>query len=234
MLQIIEIKKLVVGLLEYVRLDFEKYKDDETKTFLYKVLGEIKDGRFDFFEQSKSLFSRDINSPRGLRVLLEFPKDKSPLPCYVIREPGKREGPANSIGKITGSFYENGAMQYRDSRQYAFDIMCLTDNMLESITMSEVLYAMLLGVYDSLADRYNTISFDMKELMAQNDLIPTPIFVRSIGLDLSSEEYVPGLVDMELLGKVSFEDAGLEATLLSDGQILEGLPGSTSEIKTDN
>lgn len=211
MLQIIQMKDILNQLLAYIPIDYENHKDDETKTFLYQILGGTKDGNFDFYEQSKKLYLRTVENPRKIEVRIEFPKDKTNLPCYVIREPGKNSGEAQSIGKMTGLLSPNGGFEVRDSRAYNFDVMCLADNILESIMMSEILYALMLGAYNVLSTMYYKIDFNMTELIAEQDLIPTPIFFRSLRISLASDEIVPTLVDEDLLGKIMFADAGIEA-----------------------
>lgn len=228
MIQIVKIKKIVESCLEYVQTDFES-KNNEKDSFLYKVLGDTQDGSYNFYEQAKNLFLRKETNPNNIKVLLEYPKDRAGLPSYVIREPGKTGGIANSIGKIES--FMGGVPMYRDTRQYGLEIMCFSVNMNESILMSEVLYALLLGSWDTLASQFLKIEFTMKELMMQNNLMPTPIFIRSIGLDLSSEEIVPGLVDTSLLGKIIFGKVNqVDSIALGDPTSIDGLPGVESEI----
>lgn len=228
MITIVEVKKIVVNLLRYIQKESKETVTEED-TFLYKILFGIKDGTFDFYEQAKSLYIRDDNRPNRINVSLEYPKDKTSLPAYVIREPSRTPGDSNSMGKI--SELGMGRFNLRDSRRASFEIMCFSNNMLESIIMSEVLYALLVSSYNELSVLFTSIDFGMKELMMNQELIPTPIFIRSISLDVSIENIIPQLVNSELLGKVLFEDAGLEATYLSDKEVLGGLPGVDSIIK---
>ena len=229
MLEIIRIKDLVERVLEYIPLDIEKNKDNEKNTFLYQLLYGMKDGNFDFYVQSKNLFTRGATNPRKIEVRLEFPKDKSSLPCYVIREPGKEKGPANSIGKMTGGIYPSGAWEIRDSRFQNLEIMCIADNMLESILLAEVLYALLMGSYNWLANTYSTVEINMTELMVNTEVIPLPIFIRSIRLDISTEQLYSSLIITEFLDKLLFEDAG-KAAVIGENYINNGLPGVESEI----
>lgn len=229
MLQIVKIKKIVEACLEYVQTDFES-KTNEKDSFLYKVLGDTQDGSFNYYEQAKNIFLRKETNPNNIKVALEYPKDKTGLPAYIIREPGKTGGIANSIGKIES--FMGGVPMYRDTRQYGLEIMCFSVNMNESILMSEILYALLLGSWDLLASQFLKIEFSMKELMMENHLMPTPIFIRSIGLELSSEEIAPGLVDTTLLGKIIFGKVNqVDSIALGNPAITDGLPGVESEIK---
>lgn len=218
MLQITQIKAIVTRLLIFIQEDYKNNVEEDT--FLYKTFYGVKDGNFDFYEQGKKLFLRNDSNPRNLRVLLEFPKDKTKIPAYVVREPSKRTSEFNSIGKLTGQFDHTGKMILRDSRNYEFEVMCVSDNFLESILMSEILYSLLLGSYNILSQSFQSISFSMKEVMINADVIPLPFFLRSIGLNLTSDEHVPTIEEMPLLKKVLFADAGLMSTLESSGNIL--------------
>ena len=228
MIPIVKIKKMIEGLLEYVVQDF-KNTPDEKDTFLYKVLNGTVDGNFDFYQQAKKLFTRTENDPKMLRVVYEYPKDRNGLPVYVIREPGKLKGPANSIGKI--DTFIDAIPQYRDSRQSEYEIVCFSDNMMESILMSEVMYVLLVASYDTLADQFITIEYSIKELMVSNELMPLPIFIKSIALSVSDDQMVPGLVDSLMLGKILFGKVNQEDSFaLGEGNRLPGLPGVDSEI----
>lgn len=218
MLQITQIKAIITRLLIFVQEDYKNNTEEDT--FLYKTFYGVKDGNFDFYEQGKKLFLRNDSNPRNLRVLLEFPKDKTKTPAYVVREPSKRTSEFNSIGKLTGQFDHTGKMILRDSRNYEFEVMCVSDNFLESILMSEILYSLLLGSYNILSQSFQSISFSMKEVMINADVIPLPFFLRSIGLNLTSDEHVPTIEEMPLLKKVLFADTGLMSTLESSGNIL--------------
>lgn len=228
MFTIIEVKKLVVSLIKYIQEDYKNSVKEE-ESFLYKLLFGKKEGNFDFYEQSKSIFLRESTSPNNIQISLEYPKDKTRLPAYIIREPSRDRGDSNSIGKIFG-YNPEGGLDIRDSRRCTFEIMCFSTNMLESIILSEVLYALFIGSYNELSVQFTNIDFRMRELMMNQELIPTPIFIRSLEMDISYEEFIPSLFKQELLGKIIFEDAGLEATFLSNGEKLEGLPGVSSKI----
>lgn len=218
MLQIVKIKNIITRLLIFVQEDYKNHPEEET--FLYKVFHDTKEGNFDFYEQGKKLFLRQESNPRNLRVSLEFPKDKTSLPSFVVREPSKRESPFNSIGKLNGDFDPYNKMEIRDSRSYEFEIMCVSDNFLESLLMSEILYSLLLASYNLLSTSYQSISFSMKEVMVETSLIPTPFFLRGISIALASDEEVPTIENIPLLGKVMFADAGLMAYYYEHSNIL--------------
>lgn len=211
MIEIVKVKRFIVSILNYIPEDYRLHQGDEQNTFLYRLLNGMKEGNFDFYDQAKKLFLRGMTNPRNLRVLFEFPKDNTGLPAYVIREPGADPGAANSIGKMNGQIYDGGAWQIRDSRFHNFEIMCLSDNMLESIIMSEVLYALIMGSYNWLSTQYDLVEVRITELMTNQNVLPIPIFIKSVRLDLTLDQIVGTLVNEELLNKIAFEDAGIAA-----------------------
>ena len=87
MILIARIKQIVDGLLQYIQYDYESVPEHET--FLYHMFYGTRDGSFDFYEQAKKLFLRTNTSPRKIQVKMEYPKDKSHLPCIIVREPGR-------------------------------------------------------------------------------------------------------------------------------------------------
>lgn len=231
MIEIVRIKDFANQLLEYIPNDIKNHEQDEENTFLYRMFYGCKDGNFDFYKQAKSLFLRDQTNPRKIEVRMEFPKDKTSLPCYVIREPGKDKGPANTIGKMTGVMYPGESWEIRDNRHFTFEIMCLSDNFLESIIMSETLYALFLAGYNVLANTYTSIELSNSEVIPQLDLMPLPIFIRSLRLDLSVDFYIGSLVDKQLLAHtLKWQDAGEAAVELTHNIVWNQIPGADSEI----
>lgn len=215
MLPIVHIKKMVEALLDIIRKDSQQ--DDQTNTFLYKIFNDSTDGTFNFYEQAKSLFLRGDESPRNVKVGYELPKDKTGLPCYVVREPHKIKGPGNAIGKIVAFSPDGQNIEYRDHRRYNMEILCVSDNYLESVTMGEALYAAFLASYDTLATMYDTIEFSQDEVMVNTDLVPFPVFMKTVSVDLSAMELVTSFSNVDLLSDVIFLDAGQTAADMEYG-----------------
>lgn len=234
MLQVIQIKQLVENLLSFIPRNEERFKDTPEKSFLYKMYHGKTDGNFDFYVQAKSVFTRMATSPNQIRVYMEYPKDKSVLPCYVVREPARKESPFNSIGKMTGQIDPYGMNIMRDSRQANFEILCFSENTLETIIMAETLYALFMSIYNVLAANYSRIDFGMSEIMMNHELIiPVPILIRSLSLDIVYDEFIPE-IDEDDVGEIKrlvFEDAGLAAAKLMDPTIHDGMPGAYSDMK---
>lgn len=209
-LQIAEIRGWVVELLEFIRSDIQS-KSNREDTWLYQVIGKTYDPEYNFIDQAFTLYNRTDSSPRKLGVSLEYPKDKTQMPRYVIREPSRDDGIANAIGKMTGQFFSDNSHVIRNTRTNAYEIICFSDNFFESVLMSEIMYALLLGVYNQMASHYHQLQYSMREVMVEQSLMPTPIFLRSIGVRISADDIIPAIDNAELLGKVKFLDAGKAA-----------------------
>lgn len=206
MLLISKIKQLVQGLLNYVRTDSNSLP--ETQTFLYQMFWGVKDGSFDFYQQARSLFLRGNESPRKISVLFEYPKDKAHFPCIVIREP-KKVGKFNPFGGV-GVDETFGVEKYTregftNITSSSVDIMCISDNFLESILIAEVLYALLEGGRNTLESEFTNFDFSLNEIIAENQLFPTPIIIKNISITVEEENRYSSLLMGDYIHKFIFD-----------------------------
>ena len=65
--------------------------------------------------------------------------------------------------------------------------------MLETVVVYEVLHAALSATIDTFNEWFNNISFTGKELIARNESMPEPLFIKSIQLDVDYVKEVPRL-----------------------------------------
>ena len=209
MILISRIKNIIEGLLDYVYNDFSSAPEEET--LLYHLFYGVKDGKFDFYEQSKSLFLRGENNPRKLTVKMEYPKDKSNMPCIIIREPFKTSKPEvlGGIGLQSDNFGSQGFERegYTNFSESSLSVMCFSDNMLESILIGEVLYYLLLGARNTFEQEFINFDFKMNELIAENSLFPTPILIKNIELSFSEEIKYPSIIRPEIVRSFVIQDA---------------------------
>lgn len=207
MIEIAKLKIRVESLLDWVRKDYTQ-KTDKTETFLYRVLGGIKDDTYDFYEQSVAIFTRKSDTPYNLKVKFELPKGVADLPLIVIREPGRVDAGENTIGRVTQHVTNSdGSVSdiFMDSKKFTFDLMCISANTTESILISEVLYALLVGSLNTWASNYNKIDIGMKELISENNIVPYPLLFRTVTLTLTVPNFIPSIIDTELVDKVYFK-----------------------------
>lgn len=206
MMQIARIKEITLGLLDWVSNDLKNATADE-QTFLYKVLGNSEDGSFNFFKQAKGIYGRNAENARKIGVSMEFPRDRMNVPLYVVREPRRIPNQDAAIGGYVESYMGIGSDggEYRDTKQFSFTILCVSENFLESILLSEVLYSLYLAAWETLDKEFTRISFGLEEVVAESNIFPIPLFMRAINLNFSSENYVPPISTEELAHFIKFQ-----------------------------
>ena len=211
MITVARIKQIVDGLLAYVEADYNSVP--ENQTLLYHMFYGIKDGRFDFYEQAKEIFLRKNTNPRKIETRMEYPKDKSHMPCIIIREPGKSQGEVRPLGGFgVPPLDEFGEPNYKregfiESYISSINLMCFSDNMLESTLIGEVLYTLLVGARNTLEAEFEKFSFQAQELIAENSLFPTPILIKNIVLEIEDVATYASIIRPELITHFIIEDA---------------------------
>mgnify|MGYP000757223085 FL=1 len=211
MILIARIKQIVDGLLQYIQYDYESVPEHET--FLYHMFYGTRDGSFDFYEQAKKLFLRTNTSPRKIQVKMEYPKDKSQLPCIIVREPGRstdKPAPLGGYGApvldtFGGTEYEREG--FRQPALSKIDLMCFSENMLESILMGEVIYALLIGARNTFEEEFAYFDFSTNELIAENALFPQPILVKNVSIEVEDIGDYASIIRPEIVRRFIIEDA---------------------------
>jgi len=207
---LLKIKGIVDSLIDYARDDLKLTIDEgrEQESFLYLILNGNNSDGYDFYTQAKSVFSRTEESRTKITTGLAYPKDMSPAPYIWIREPARAKGQTNSIGKLTGDTIDFGTsfrQEYRDDKHAIYEAVVMSKNYIESIMVSEVLYALFMGSYDLLAQMFNLAEVNMKELVMNNDNIPPYMLVsRALTIDVEFDNYIPSVSSQELVNKIRF------------------------------
>lgn len=209
MILVAKIKRLVLGLIDYIQQDYNS-GIPETQTFLYQMFWGVRDGSFDFYEQAKKIFLRTNDSPRRIAVTMEYPKDKTFLPCVVVREPSKQppqNSPFGGVGSSDGSFgipgYEREA--FTTFSESKVNLMCFSDNTMESLLIGEVLYALLQGSRNLFEQEFTNFSFSTSELVAENNLFPLPIIIKTVTISITDNEDYASLIRKNLISCLKFD-----------------------------
>jgi hypothetical protein len=208
---IVTFKRLLDSLIEYIRSNLEAkiIAGLEEESFLYQVLNGNNSDGFDFYEEGKNIFSRQSTSSRKIETRLMFTKDIAPTPTVHVREPAKIKGIFNTIGGIdnTRIDLQTGYLdQYRDTKKATYEFVCTSDNPLEAVLISEVIYAALLSAHETLVYLgFAIFDYGMKELIANNELIPYPLFIKSIELIVQYENTIPSIQTAEMCDIINFE-----------------------------
>lgn len=209
MILVARIKRLVLGLIDYIQRDYNS-GIPETQTFLYQMFWGARDGSFDFYEQARKMFLRTNESSRKVAVTLEYPKDKVALPCIVVREPSRQQTQPNPFGGIGDPESSFGALGYQReafsvTSNSKVNLMCFSDNPMESLLMGEVLYALLQGARNTFEEEFLNFSFSTSELVAENSLFPLPVIIKTVSIDVTESEDCASLIRQDLMSCVKFE-----------------------------
>lgn len=181
--------------------------DREEDTFLYQLLGDNIEGDYNFYTQAQEIFLRDDENPRSIRTSLMFNKNTKGEPHIHVREASRPKGTFNSIGGIQGEhlILDDGSFneQYRDTKRGAYEIIVTSKNPLDTILIAEVIYTLMWGAYETLANEFSTFDFSLKELIFQNELAAS-LYAKAITLDTQQENIIPSLINNTVLDQVNF------------------------------
>ena len=220
---IIRIKKLVDGLLTFVREDYlakvalqatvvlPDTTDHIAESFLMRCFDDEDemDG-ISYKDLAIEIFTRTEMESRRIETRLMFDVDRASLPTIHVREPAKGKGKTDSIGYMGEEIFENADGGYNDSRQRSFhsqyELLATSINRHEVIIIEEVLMALLIGSQDtlSLSHPFYAFDFSVKELIANNEMIPNPLFIKAIGLSVSYSKTYPDLSENSMLNQILF------------------------------
>lgn len=163
-----------------------------------------------FKDLAIEIFTRTNLDSRKIDTRLLFDVDRALIPTIHVREPAKGKGKTDAISYIGEEIYENLDGSYNDQRRRSFDsqfeLMITSANRHEVLIIEEVLLALLIGAQDTIAlsNPFYTFEFSVKELIANNELVPQPLFIKSIGLNVAYSKYYPDLSNNSMLNKILF------------------------------
>lgn len=215
MIPILRIRKFVDLLIEFIDSDYQN-QTDKHNSFLYRTLGDDVNEGYNFYEQSIALFTRTSEDRRQLQTRLMFDPDRALLPTIHVREPAKNKGKQDAIGYLGSEYFEADGLvtgTKRKSFSAQYELMITASNTLELVTIKEVLENALIAALESMTlniHSFDLIDFSSREIIAQNNLIPEPVMMQSIILNVDYvKDGIPDLFTTDLLTKINFEQPEL-------------------------
>jgi hypothetical protein len=196
-----KIKKILDAVITLVKDDYNAALQAgiEEESFLYRVLYGNTLGDFDFYEQGKDIFIRTDASARQIQTRMGFDLGMATLPTIYVHQPSEAMKGINTIGwgYDTNEFYNNTDGSQTDKlfrgSGSVFEYVITSPNVLETILVYEVLYAALNGAIDTLSEYFNNVSIVGKELVAKNEEMSTPLFIKTIQMDMDYVKEFPRL-----------------------------------------
>jgi hypothetical protein len=212
---ITKVKKILDALLLAVKTDYNSALTAgvEEESFLYRVLYGNAFGEYDFYEQGVAIFIRTDASARQLQTKMGFDMSPSQLPVIYVHQPNEVMKGVNTVGWgfDTNEFYTNsdGVVVDKLFRGYsgAFEYVITSPNVLETILIYEVLHAALNSSIDTLSEIFNIVTMTGKELVAKSEMMPEPLFLKTIIVDGDYVKEFPRLSTVETALLVEFNPA---------------------------
>lgn len=208
---LLKVKGIIDSLLDYIKEDLETCIAEarEEESFLYLVLNGNNTDGYDFYEQSKSVFSRTQEHRNKITTGIAYPKNMANVPYIWVREPQRGMGKTNTIGKLSGGFMSmdsgDSRQEYRDGKAASYEVVVMSTNYLESVMLSDVLYSLLVASYDLFTELFNFFEVNMKELMMNNDQVPPFMLLsRALVLEIDFDNHIPAISVETMLNKVIF------------------------------
>jgi hypothetical protein len=192
------VKRLTDSLLNFVETDYRQ-ATNKSDSWLYRMLYDpTDDSDFNFYEQAVSCFTGTEISPRKIQTSLSYKKDVNSLPLITIREVGRSKGIYDGMGGINDYGYLNadnnyGVTEYRNTVKSNYELMVVTDNTLLTLLITDVLYALFIGAWDSLTNEFDLFNIEVKDMMV-NQETNTPIYIKSLSISTQYENLIPSIV----------------------------------------
>lgn len=211
---ILKVKKLIDSLLIFVKQDYEDKlaNNISDESFLIRCFDseDIADD-ISYKDLAVEIFTRGDQESRKVETRLMYDRERASLPTIHVREPAKGKGKQDSIGYIDEDLFINSDLSYNQVRRRSFDsnfeLLITSFNRHEVLIMEEVILALLIGAQDTLAlaSPFYQFSFNIKELMANNELVPDILFIKSIGLNVSYNKTYPDISNNNMLNSILFK-----------------------------
>lgn len=181
--------------IEFLRRDFLQ-SSIIADSFLYKLVGNVKFQKYNYFEQSQAVFITKIENPRHLKVDLMYNATSDQMPSIHITTPADTTD-KNSIGWGEGSFSsevseEGQVVQSVFTRRFSgiYDIVVTSDNSNEIILIYHILKSLLISSYFHLnALGLENLVISGNDLTPYSEIVPKNCFQRVIRLKCEYEAH---------------------------------------------
>lgn len=204
---VVKVKAILDAVLAFIKADYDEClrRAREEESFLYRVLQGQTLSDYNFYTQGKDIFIRSGGSSRQLQTRMGFDVSMSSLPVVYVHQPSDMLKGVNTIGfgLDTNEYYTNSDDSVTEKlfRSFGsvFEYTIVSSNVLETVLIYEVLMAAMISVIDTLNEYFEQVSLSGKELIVKNELMPEPLFMKSIQLDVIHIKQVPRLTTPETL-----------------------------------
>ena len=214
------------NITKYIRDDLKANEADETKSFLYRLLGLDDDGnpmkmnRYNYFVQAKKIF----NSVQNLNVNFGYNFEVAKIISFHIILPSEQPS-SILIGEDEGyqtEIDEEGNTQLKFCQMFSstYQIMITSDNSNEVNIVYHIYKSLLITLVPhlSLKGLLNP-KLSGNDIVFQDDQMPMGIFHKVLNLSFDYELVVPQLLISGLVKTIHFEGTGIAPGMSSSGAI---------------
>lgn len=215
------------NITKYIRDDLKANKADETKSFLYRLLGLDDDGnpmkmnRYNYFVQAKKIF----NSVQNLNVNFGYNFEVAKIISFHIILPSEQPS-SIPLGEDEGyqtETDEEGNTQLKFCQMFSstYQIMITSDNSNEVNIVYHIYKSLLITLVPhlSLKGLLNP-KLSGNDIVFQDDQMPMGIFHKVLNLSFDYELVVPQLLISGLVKTIYFEGTGIAPGMSSSGAIM--------------
>lgn len=213
------------NITKYIRDDLKANEADETKSFLYRLLGLDDDGnpmkmnRYNYFVQAKKIF----NSVQNLNVNFGYNFEVAKIISFHIILPSEQPS-SIPLGEDEGyqTETEEGNVQLKFCQMFSstYQIMITSDNSNEVNIVYHIYKSLLITLVPhlSLKGLLNP-KLSGNDIVFQDDQMPMGIFHKVLNLSFDYELVVPQLLISGLAKTIHFESTGIFPGMSSSGDI---------------
>lgn len=194
-------------ILKFIKLDLEANSSDETKTYLYRVFGDLTNKNYDFFNQAKEILTRPESEDRVFNFYQSFSSDRTQYPAVYINSFSEEEDDSiNQIGagvighdsKMENVFnstpeYDDYVNSFERRFKSMFEFLFVGETKTQTLTLKYLVQSMLISLRQYLENRglrNQKISTQRVKFVKE---IPDKLFVNFIGYKFDYETIVPSL-----------------------------------------
>lgn len=176
--------------LDFIRSNYIANKSQPEKSYLGILLGNQNLERYEFLEQSRSVFITTNKDPRHILVNLFFNAQRATIPTIHITNPS--EIPIHDALNLSQGFREPDFDE--DEQTYTpvfnrrfkakYNIVFTSDNINEVVFVYQIMKSMSISITEHLnLSGLENIKISGNEISLKSDIIPSNIFIKAIGIE---------------------------------------------------
>lgn len=174
--------------------------DNITEDYLKEIFGDQCLNGYNYLENAKAIFLKEVASPRRIESHLFFNRDRVQLPTIHIGMPNEYIGEGNGIGFDPGE--EDSGDVYIDTSSRTFNskynIVFTSNNTFETLIMYNVIKSVLIGnVFLLESNGLTNVKFSGGDILLNDYLVPVEVYSRALYIECIYDFVAPKLTASE-------------------------------------